>query len=78
VVFAFVATVGPSHERRNSHAVGLEPRPELGMLVAFMAAVTTELPSHIGPSKPLDPQLVVGLTRVPTAGRGTCGGDLVQ
>ena len=60
VAFASVATVGPSHERRNSPDLVLEPRQELGVLVAFMAAVTAKLPSHIDPSKPLDPQLVVG------------------
>jgi len=60
VVFASVAIVGPSHERRNSHDLVLEPRQELGVLVAFMAAITAKLSPHIDPSKPLDPQLTVG------------------
>ena len=59
VAFASVTTVGPSHGRRNSPDLVLEPRQELGVLVAFMAAVTAKLPSHIDPSKPLD-QLIVG------------------
>jgi hypothetical protein len=64
--FASVSMVGPSHERRNPHDLVLTPGQEIGMLVAFMAAVKANmLPSDIDPSKPLDPQLVVGFdTRV--------------
>jgi len=60
VAFASVATVGPSHERSNSHDLVLKPGQELGLLVAFMAAVADKLSPHIDPSKPLDPQLTVG------------------
>ena len=60
-VFASRAIFGPSHERRNPHDLVLTPGQELGVLVAFMAAVKANmLPSDIDPSKPLDPQLVVG------------------
>lgn len=60
-VFASGAIFGPSHERRNPHDLVLTPGQELGVLVAFMAAIKANmLPSDIDPSKPLDPQLVVG------------------
>ena len=60
-VFAAGALFGPSHERRKPHDLVLTPGQELGVLVAFMAAVKANmLPSDIDPSKPLDPQLVVG------------------
>ena len=59
--FASVSTSGPLHERRNPHDLVLQPEQELGVLVSFMAAVKANmLPSDIDPSKPLDPQLVVG------------------
>jgi len=60
-VLAGVSTIGPLHERRNPHDLVLEPEQELGVLVSFMAAVKANvLPSDTDPSKPLDPQLVVG------------------
>lgn len=61
-VFGSGPTFRPSYyERRNPDDLVLEPQQELGVLVAFMAAVTYNvLPPYIDPSKPLDPQLVVG------------------
>lgn len=60
-LFASGKFFGPSHERRNPHDLVLTPGQELGVLVSFMAAVKANiLPSDIDPSKPLDPQLVVG------------------
>lgn len=60
-VLALVPNVGPLHERRIPHDLVLEPEQELGVLVSFMAAVQANaLPFDIDPSKPLDPQLVVG------------------
>ena len=60
-VLSSVSTVGPLHSRRNPHDLVLEPQQELGVLVSFMVSVKANvLPSDIDPSKPLDPQLVVG------------------
>ena len=58
---ASASTFGQSHERRNQHDLVLTPEQEIGVLVAFMTAVKSNvIPPDVDPSKPLDPQLVVG------------------
>jgi hypothetical protein len=59
--FAPASAFGPSHKRTHPYDLVLEREQELGGLVAFMTALTSNmLPSDINPSEPLDPQLVVG------------------
>ena len=52
-LLASVSTFGESHEHRNQHDLVSTPEQETGVLVAFMAAMESNvIPPDVDPSKP--------------------------